>query len=624
MYSVSEDYIEQMMKRGTRRRLTGSIGSVSFSGDDIIQDSFNVTGRATEESNTKIGGVYLGEIELTFVPSFLSKVARNEYYGSELSISIGLLIDDEWEDIPIGVYTLQAPKISKQGITVSGYDNMKKLDIPSTVDATAGTPFQFLSFIATQCGVTLGQTQEEIEALPNGLEYLPLNEENDIETFRDLLYYLAQACGCFACADREGNIVLRRFGTPTGVSFDEMHRDTDVVFSGYTTKWTSVTFVDAEDEAERTYSLDLNNGLNMNMGANPLLQLGTNEAVDRRRVAVLNAVASIQYTPFYMNSARDPAFDLGDEIPFTGGISGGCTGCVMAYAYTLDNFNFEGYGDDPALANAKDKADKNASSAKKSSSQNQITYYNFANLSDIVFGDEQERSIAKLTFTAEKETTVKIFHEFIMNFELDLGVNNYYEVRYYFDGSLLPYKPHERLSAITVTTELPEDETDPEESVTEPTVIDDEISTVETTITRDFFYILKNVEPNMRHTWEVKILARGIIAGSINTDNAHITVEGQRLYSDKYFDGFLEFEDEISLIPYGNMSLVSVTENFFIDVADNIIESLADNVYFIDLDTMELLPQTDAINIIMEWLSLATEDGKKILTEDGKIIRIEM
>ena len=78
----------------------------------------------------------MGELEMTFIPSFLSKVARDEFKDKEVAVSIGLWIPDEedeidggdWEDIPVGVYTLQAPKISKQGISVTGYDNMKKLE----------------------------------------------------------------------------------------------------------------------------------------------------------------------------------------------------------------------------------------------------------------------------------------------------------------------------------------------------------------------------------------------------------------------------------------------------------------------------------------------------------------
>ena len=174
MYSVSEAYLTQMMKRATRRRLTGTVGNVAFTSNDIVRDSFNVTGKAADESDTKIGGVYLGEINLTFVPSFLTKVARDQYEGKALSISIGLWVPDDeieaggaWVDVPIGIYTLQAPKISKQGITVNGYDNLQKADKAFSMSATRATPYGFLNYMATECGLVLGQTQAQIEALPN-------------------------------------------------------------------------------------------------------------------------------------------------------------------------------------------------------------------------------------------------------------------------------------------------------------------------------------------------------------------------------------------------------------------------------------------------------------------------
>ena len=391
-----------------------------------------------------------------------------------------------------------------------------------------------------------------------------------------------------------------------------MHRDADVVFSGYTTKWTGISFIDEQSDMTMYYALDVDDGLTMNLGSNPLLQTGTAEAIERRRRAVLNAVATIQYTPFVVNSARDPIYDLGDEINFTGGISANSTGCIMAYSYTLDSFTFEGYGDDPALADARSKSDKDISSIRKNSTENELAYYTFANLQPVSFGSDTEVVLADIYFTAAKEATVKIYHEFIMDFVKDLAVNSSYELRYYYDGELLPYKPHESLSAVIAS--IPGEEPEEEEEPAEPTPVD--IEPVELTITRDFFYILKNVDPNLRHHWQVRMIARGVESCVIDTDHAHVTIEGQRLYGTNYWDGYLECEDEISLIPYGTMSLVSVTENFFIDVADNIIESLADNVYFIDLDTMELLPQTDAIAIVMEFVGLETEDGFTFMTED--------
>ena len=83
LYSVSEAYLTRMMSRGTRRRLSGTIGNIAFTGEDVILDSFSVSAQATTESDTKIGGVFLGQISLTFVPSFLSKVARDEFQNKE-------------------------------------------------------------------------------------------------------------------------------------------------------------------------------------------------------------------------------------------------------------------------------------------------------------------------------------------------------------------------------------------------------------------------------------------------------------------------------------------------------------------------------------------------------------
>lgn len=547
MYSVSEAYIEQMMKKGTRRRLSGTIGSVAFSGDDVVKESFSITGRATEESDTKIGGVHLGELNMTFLPSFLSKVARNEFEGKELSVSIGLWIPNpedtvnggSWIDVPCGKYTLKAPQISKEGIIVSGYDNMAKLDKTFNINVTTATPYQYLNYIAQECGVQIGNTEAEIELLPNGLVDLPLYSPNDIETYRDLLYWVAQACVCFACAGRDGKIYLRKFGNETNIVFDEDHRDTDVVFSAYTTRWTGVSFINIRTQETQYYAAEVDNGLTMNLGANPLLQIGTTDEVDSRRRNVLNAVTQIQYNPFYMNSARDPIFDLGDEIPFTGGISDGCTGCIMAFSYTLTNYNYEGYGDNPALANARSKEDKNISGLKKNTAENEIIYYYFTNLDVIEFGSEVETRIARLNFLAIQKTTVKIMHEFIMDMIADLADESSYEIHYYLDQEPITYKPTERLGGIAQLSSGNDSEF---------------------TIARDFFYVLLNVEPNSYHTWEVKIITHGIEKTKIDVNHAHITLEGQRLYASDYISGLIEVEDELNLIDIGYMDVLAMED----------------------------------------------------------------
>ena len=609
MYSVSEEYLDQMMHRGTRRRLSGMIGSVAFTGDDIVKGTFSISMRATEESDTKIGGVYLGELEMTFVPSFLSKVARDQYRGKEVSISIGLWIPDpedlvdggSWEDVPCGTFTLEAPKISKQGISVTGYDNMKKLDKKFTIDETSGSPYAFLSYMATQCSVTLGQEQEEIEALPNGTELLGIyTAENDIETFRDMLYWLAQTLGCFACADREGNIVVRKLGMPNTVGLDESHRDADVVFSGYTTKWTGISVVDMETQTTMYYGLEIDDGLTMNLGSNPFLQLGSALAVERRRRNVLYAVADIQYTPFYANSARDPIFDLGDVLPFTGGLSGNCTGCIMALNWSLDNYTFEGYGDDPALANARSKTDKNISGLMKSTTENEIVFHNFSNVMAQTFGSEEEITIASLAFTSAQPTTVKIMHEFIFDMLADLASDCSYELRYYLDNELLSYSPYERIGGLQGAS----------------------TGTTEASITRDFFYILKDVEPNLRHTWKVSIITHGVTSTTIDVDHAHITLEGQRLYGETYFDGYISVEEDFTVVGYGYLEQIAVTDSALVSIVPAAIGSGSDTVETFDIPSMSVMPIEEGTGALSPHVFLQTEYGH-ILTESEDSITTE-
>ena len=62
-----------------------------------------------------------------------------------------------------------------------------------------------MALCSTACGVELAQTQAEIEALPNGSELLSIYPENDIETYRDVLYFTAQVLADSSASIGQGN-----------------------------------------------------------------------------------------------------------------------------------------------------------------------------------------------------------------------------------------------------------------------------------------------------------------------------------------------------------------------------------------------------------------------------------
>ena len=418
MYQVSNDYLTKMLSHAVRRRITGTLGDIPITGDDIILQTMEIVNRCTESSNFGIAGVFIGEITLRFKPSILNRVPRNQIRDKDLTINIGLLIDpanDVWEDVPCGIYTLQSPKISKEGVEVTGYDYMKKFDKSFNSTSTSGNIYDILLFACRACGVELGMTQEECALLPNGDIVLSMYADNDVETYRDIVYWVAQTCGRFATIDRTGKLVLRRMGEPTGVTIDEDHRDDDVVFSGYTTHYTGVSVVDIEDQTTHYYGLPQDDGLTMNLGSNPFLQFNVEEENERRIRNVLNEVAAIEYVPFYFGSVRDPIFDLGDEIEFTGGLSGGCYGCVMMYSYGSNDFEFEGYGDDPALANGRSKTDKNISGLMSKTESETIAYYAYENAVDIYCNDDTETYIASIDIASKIDTMIVVMLEFTMD-----------------------------------------------------------------------------------------------------------------------------------------------------------------------------------------------------------------
>jgi ribosome-associated translation inhibitor RaiA len=272
MYDVSNEYKDKMIDYSTERRVSGTIGDISFTGGDIVLESLEVINRAAEESEVKIGGVYIGQLSLTFVPSFLNKLSKRQYIGKEIYISIGLKLQNGWEDVPLGYFTVKEANISKDGITIEAHDNMSKLDIPFNYSTTYGTIYDLARMICLDCGVELGSTQEDIQSMANGSEQLYLIEKNDIETYRDFLYWVAQTAGAFATIGRDGRLYLREFGSGPEIEIDEEHRDVDASFSDYITKWTAVSFFDIDENITKYYRKNPDDGLTMNLGSNPLVQ----------------------------------------------------------------------------------------------------------------------------------------------------------------------------------------------------------------------------------------------------------------------------------------------------------------------------------------------------------------
>lgn len=443
MYEVSQKYITAMNKPVIRSKLCLVLDEEELTEEDILAGSFSLSNQCTDTSNVNLGSVYIAELSVTFLKSV--NIPRTSWKNRAITASYKLLVNtNEWETVPLGVFRITEAKYSKVGTEVKAYDNMSKLDKRYTTDATSGTPYALLSMMASACGVTLGNTEQEIRALPNGTETLTLYTPNDCKTWRDLTSCVAQAVGCFAFADRLGNITLKRLYSPSQATVDTQHRYTGAKVSDFITYYSGISLVNLRAESTEYYG-DLydDTGATMNLGSNPLLQYGTKNHREEMVRRILAEIENFRYTPC---SAKLPSayvcLDLGDVITLTDGLAGlSSTACVMRYDFNKqDGFEFRTYGDDPDLANARSKVDKDISGLLANAEQDKFVVYSFKNSEDITIEDGQMLRVINLRIASINDTTVIFQGEITCEESADRGK---VKVHYKLNNEDIDYIPEE-------------------------------------------------------------------------------------------------------------------------------------------------------------------------------------
>lgn len=361
MYAVSNAYKQAMLSPVQEHDLKGTIGEESFTDADVLAGSFSISNKAMDSTDVKYGSVYVGELSMTISGNF--PVTRGTWKGKVITPRIGLWTGSTFEYVPVGVFTVDEAKWSAAGIALTAYDNMVKFDreFPGRDSYNNMTAFSFLSAACSACSVTFATAQATIEAMPNGTRTLGIHLESDVKTWRDLISWIAQALGGFATINRSGALEIRNFGNATGMTFDATQRFTGAVLEDFSTHYTGVGLELIDQNSYYYLAAQVDDGETMKLGPNPLLQHYLSTQIDAMLQPILDELGSFEFTPFKASMLGDVAFDLGDVITFTDGMAqtGGDECCIMAFSYKYGRgYNAEGYGDNPALADAESKTRK--------------------------------------------------------------------------------------------------------------------------------------------------------------------------------------------------------------------------------------------------------------------------
>ena len=378
MYAVSDKYKAAMKQPVQRFRMTGKAGRNSFTDKNILAGSFSITNQCSDESSVQIGQVYIGELNATFMNM---DIPRYGWKGLEIAPVFSMMVEGgNYEDVPLGIFTIDSAKHTASGIVVKAYDNMSKLDKTCSTTSINGRAYDLMLTACTACGVSLGTTETEFSAMPNGTDELSLYSESDIETWRDFVSWVAMTIGANVYAGRDGKIYVRTYGQDVVDEIDEAHRFSGCEFSDFSTRYTGLSVVNIAGKTTSYYSIDPDDGLTYNIGSNPFLQYGIDEKKDSQRQNILQALSKIDYVPFKAEMIGNPAYDLMDVFRFTDGLGDKSKlFCMTKFTFNYNRlFTAEGVGQDPALSNARSKTDKNLQGLMSSNeNQEYIRYYDY-------------------------------------------------------------------------------------------------------------------------------------------------------------------------------------------------------------------------------------------------------
>ena len=537
MYPVTNDYKAAIAKNARAHRIAGSVDGHYFDGSDVIRDSFVYKNQLCPATAIQLGGVYIGECDLVFSKAFADSLnIRGSWKGKALTIaqSVEAVVDDEptFISIPIGVFTIENAVWNDRGLSVTAYDNMAKFDKPLLFDQSGGTLYSFLSYICRECGVTLGMTEAQVQALPNGTRNIGIYPGSSMSTFRDCLSQLAVVACSYATMDRSGQLVLRRlpdYDDLADTVSEKMRYSTS--FSDYTSYYTDLAVTNMDDSTTTIYSNTNIGGLTLDIGENPFLQYGVSETVKEMRQAIIDALTGFRAVPFKVSCLPNPAYDLGDRIKFTGGIGQNSQGVVMSLIMKSTVITIEGYGENPAAAGAQSSIQKQVAANAKNQKGESLSYYSYINTSAVSLGTTPKR-LYKIAFATADMTDVDLWHEVKWNITRSGDVPVDITYYYYLDGVLFDYEPIDKFGFDGYDTEA------------HP------------------FY-LQGVTGGQIHYWEVKAKLNSGSAVA-NVGDIHAELRGQRLVGETRFDGFIEVADTYE--PWNrNRTLVPISESFVLD-----------------------------------------------------------
>lgn len=603
MYPVSEAFLQAVQGNTRKYYWTGKITTVagveySFTQEEIVKGSGYITAQCCGNSEIELGAVYAAEMGI----SLFLDIDRYTLEDAKVELTYHLrLADGSYEAVPLGIFEVSEANRTAHVLELKAYDYMLRFDRDFNGFETIGTAYGMMTLCSTACGVELAQSQAEIEGLPNGSELLSIYPENDIETYRDVLYFTAQVLSGFFCINREGRLEFRQYGNTPVMEILQKHRFSSS-FSDFVTRYTAVSSTNLRTQTAEYYALEEDDGLTMNLGINPLLQFGLEETREELCRNILTALSVVNYVPFDSDTIGNPALDLGDVLTFSGGQADSQQiTCVTSFTVKIGGRqSLKCVGKNPRLSQAKSKNDKNISGLLNQIEAGKIGIHTFTNASAYTLGETNVRVIS-IEFASKEENHAQFFGQVVV----DAAAQAVERTANASGTIVVPFASATTGSEANTGTESTEegtaaDSTDVSVDVSLPVAWSEdgkvicyvtfELNDVEILLHRpaetwhsgkhilSLYYPIENVVPNITNTFNVYLrMENG--SGTVGIGDCIASISGQATAATAAWDGKITIEETAALFSIGGgLTAKSFTDAIAVETMELVQRNYSDTI----------------------------------------------
>ena len=566
MIDVSNDYIRMMRGRRLSNRIEITIingeDEYDLTNDDVVKGSLSINWRASNNRDFNLGTCYASSMSFS---SFISVIPEVEGQSVTIIMSVFYKVGNGEQEIPLGVFRCDSPKVQSMVTTYDCTDYMLAFD--QNVDSRfSGTPYNVLTFICNRCGVSLANTAQQIGHMINSAQTVVIDPER-VLTYRDALSYISIILGGYCIIDRSGRLSVRQFHSTPDMDLPR-HRRTSTTFAGYKTIVNSVKCRFLAEQNFYPYEItdDTREGITVDLGDIPIID-DTDRTKNQILQNIFDLLKTYEYYPCEIGMVSDPCIEAGDMITTKDryGYDRNIILTSVTFAWRSES-NIMSEGGNPkdksvSTADKKNKAEQDAI-AKVS----QIVTATYVNANQITVDDTAEQEITSLRFVTNKDLTA-IFGAEIPVYSSGDG---YVEITYVnssIEGDVVKARVHEGYNLITLVNHL-------------------------------------HYDPNKIVLLQLMAQTEGIGAGSaptltIDQDVIRSYIFAQGLEVEAPWDGIIIISEEVGYVRT-QMAMYGLTETVAVSVQDPAESTLSEMVSAIQT-RMQMRQISDTMTLTLEY-----------------------